>query len=454
MRRIRKSIALIAATLLSVVIVLILLCVVVLQLVLMGDDFSVAHYDAAAAVKAALDRDDRGMLVVNENSAKANTATPALPAIKSMFPDFWFVASDGRSMVRYGPVPDRVLATLPHGDLGGAFSEFVVNDDGPMRVFRSAIVTTSPTGTILIDLGGAAYSQWQIFTGTVQDMVMFIIPTAAMLVGTIVAGIIIVPILIARPVRRVAAAAEYIDGTREGARLPEASAPVELIPMVAAFNRALARIDATAAEQRRFLSSAAHELRTPLARARTRLESLDDGALKSALVADVQTLSSIVTMLLQLARLSSSPGAYAEVDLVKVAQRVAAEHAPAALKSGIEIEFSAPTKSIEIPGSEQAIDIALSNVFRNAVQHTRRGQRVSAEVLAPATVRIIDHGPGIAIEDRSAVLEPYVRRRDDNDGTGLGLAIVAQVMALHNGRVAIDETPGGGTTVSLVFPPR
>lgn len=140
------------------------------------------------------------------------------------------------------------------------------------------------------------------------------------------------------------------------------------------------------------------------------------------MIADVQALSSIITMLLQLARLSSTPGAGAEVDLVKLTQRVAAEHGPVAVNSGIEIEFSAPAEPIKTNGSEQAIRIALANIFNNALQHSHSGQHILAEVRAPATVRIVDHGPGIAPGERSAMLQPFVRGRDDNDGTGLGLA--------------------------------
>jgi len=253
-------------------------------------------------------------------------------------------------------------------------------------------------------------------------------------------------------VRRVALAAELI-GTREGLRLPEASAPLELIPMVSAFNRALERIDATTAAQRRFLSNAAHELRTPLARARTRLEGVGDKALKRALVFDLQSLSSTITMLLQLARLSSAPAEEAEIDLVATAKRIAAEHAPSALDSGIEIGFSAPSGPVKTCGSDQAIRIALANIIRNALQHSREGQQVLVEVDSRATVRVIDHGPGIAAGDRFAVLQPFVRARQDGDGTGLGLAIVAQVMALHKGLVEIGDTLGGGTTIVLRFPP-
>lgn len=452
MSRIRGSITLIATALLSAVIAVILLCVLTLQFSLIGDDGTFARYDAAAAIKAAIGRNERGELIMDERGPKATKVSPTLLEFKRDFSGFWYAISDGRSVIQYGPVPARALAGLADERKKESFSEYALNDTS-MRLSRSAIADQTDAGEILIELGGATYTRWQIFKSTVQDMSYVTIPSLIVLVGTILAAVLIVPMLIARPVRRVAVAAELIDGTREGVRLPEGSAPLELIPMVSAFNRALDRIDATNSAQRRFLSNAAHELRTPLARARTRLEGVGDKALKTALVSDLQSLSSTVTMLLQLARLSAARAVEAEVDLVATAKRIAAEHAPSALDFGVEVEFSAPDRPVKIYGSDQAIGIALSNIIRNALQHSRGGQQIMVEVDSPATVRVIDHGPGIAKGDRSAVLQPFVRARQDGDGTGLGLAIVAQVMALHKGLVEIDDTPGGGTTMVLTFPP-
>ncbi|MCV9941263.1 HAMP domain-containing histidine kinase [Boseaceae bacterium BT-24-1] len=452
MRRIRGSITLIAAALLSIVISAILLCVLTLQFSLMGDDGTWAHYDAAGAIKAAASRGAHGELIIDEHSANAAKVTPTLSGFKHDFPGFWYVVSDGRSFIQYGPVPARVLAGLADEQKQTSFSGYAASTSS-MRLARSAIVSQTDAGEVLIELGGAAYNRWQIFIGTMTDSSIITIPILIVLIGTIIAAIIIVPLLIARPVRRVATAAELIDGTREGARLPEKGAPSELIPMVSAFNRALERIDVTTSAQRRFLSNAAHELRTPLARVRTRLEGVSDKALKTALVTELQSLSSTVTMLLQLARLSSGPAEEAEIDLVAAAKRVAAEHAPSALAFGVEIEFSAPAEAIKTYGSEQAVRIALANIIHNAVQHSRQGQQILVEACLPATVRVIDHGPGISPGARSAVLQPFVRGRTDGNGTGLGLAIVAQVMALHKGLAAIDDTPNGGTTIALTFPP-
>ncbi|WP_246174328.1 sensor histidine kinase [Bradyrhizobium paxllaeri] len=436
----------------SVVITIVVVCTAVLLLGLVGDDGGYAQYDAATAIKAAISRNERGELVINEHRAQTAKPTPTVSEFKRDFPGFWFVVSDGHNVLHYGPVPERIMAGLAHQGDRASSSGYEVHGES-MQLVRSASIAQTDAGNVLIEVGGVAYSGTQIAIGTIKDTSFMTIPILVVLITTVLAALVIVPVLIARPVRRAAAAAEMIDGAGEGVRLPEQGAPLELIPMVSAFNRALERIDATVAAQRRFLSNVAHELRTPLARVRTRLEDIDDKTLKAALVADLQSLSSTVTMLLQLARLSSGPAESADVDLVELTKRIAAEHGPTALYSDIEIEFSSPAEIVKIKGSDQAIGIALSNIVRNALQYSRRGQQVLIEVDRTATVRVVDHGPGIKPEDRAAVLQPFVRRRQDGDGTGLGLAIVAQVMALHKGFVTIEDTVGGGTTVVLKFSP-
>lgn len=449
MRRLR-SITLMTATLLGVAITAIVLCAGILLFSIIGDDGGWAQYDAANAVKAAIYRDPHGKLVVDDNSQRAAKVTPTLSEFKRDFSGFWYIVSDGTTVEQYGPTPDHLVASIADRRDKGLSSAYVAHGDS-MRLVRSSSTKQTEAGEVLIDVGGAAYTGTQVALSVVKDASFITVSVLVLLVASVLTAVAILPILIARPVRRVAAAAEMIDGSGEGVRLPEQGAPLELMPMVSAFNRALERIDAAVAEQRRFLSNAAHELRTPLARARTRLEDISDETLKAALVADLQSLSSTVTMLLQLARLSSNPVEAKEVDLVAVTKRVTADHGPAALSSGIEIEFSGPEEPVRTKGSDQAIGIALSNIIRNALQYSRQCQRVVVEVDPIATVRVIDHGQGIKPEDRTTVLQPFVRRRQDGEGTGLGLAIVAQVMALHNGAVTIEDTPGGGTTVVLRF---
>lgn len=441
MQRIRGSIALSASVLIGVAITVVLLCAWIVIAVLYGDDGGFAQFDAATAIRSSVKPDGAGSFTL--------VPTPELERYKAQFPTLWYQVSDGHTTLSYGAVPERVRtgATVwtPEG-----MSSYAVN--GPvMTLQRLGVADTDLEPAILIDVGGAAYTSSQLTRAILADLDMTTIPLLVVLLATILLTVLVVPMLIARPVRRAARAAELIDGSREGVRLPEGGPPAELRPLVSAFNRALDRIDMATAEQRRFLSNAAHELRTPLARVRTRLERVADRQLRAELVADVQDLSSTVTMLLQLARLAGEPTAMVRIDLVDVGRRALAQDAPIAIAAGLEVEFRSPQGPVPVIGSAQAIGIALSNLIRNVVQHGAKGGRLILDVQLPARIAVIDEGEGIArTADGAEALTSIARAQ--NSGTGLGLTIVAQVAALHKAKVTIEETPGGGTTVALIFP--
>ncbi|MGJ5196253.1 MULTISPECIES: HAMP domain-containing sensor histidine kinase [unclassified Bradyrhizobium] len=441
--RIRRSITLLSATLIAVVTTIMLICAAALLIRFGGDDDGTwGAADVADALKEAVARDAGGQLLVKQ--------TPRLDTIMQDFPTFWYVVSDKSGEVSYGPIPKWRPHKGPSSQNGTSFLAYAI-DGETRRLKRMMAVRNTPVGEVLIETGGVAYTSTQLMTGTLTDATIVALPIILVLVATVLAALLFVPTLIARPVRAVARAAEMIDGVPDGRRLPERDAPAELLPLVTAFNRALSRIDHAAEAQRNFLSNAAHELRTPLTNARTMLEAVPDAGLRAKLVGENQKLSSIVTMLLQLARISLEPDELGEIDLVALARRVTAEHVPMALQAGLEIGFAGCDAPVRIRGSEPAIAVALSNLIRNAVAHAGAGGPILVEVDAAARLRVIDSGPGLQSDQPERLLRPFERGHTRGEGMGLGLSIVSQVMATHQGGVALRETPGGGTTVELSF---
>ncbi|MBS7706247.1 sensor histidine kinase [Chelatococcus asaccharovorans] len=435
-----RSIATSAAMLLGGLISAFLFCLVMGFIAFYGDEGDVAQYDIATEIQRSVEMDDSGQLGIKPNAK--------LMAFHRQFPRLWYLVTTPQSHVSYGPVPARVLASKGVWDPPQARSAYDTEGDS-LRLSRSARVGTD--SKFLIELGGAAYSSTEVVMSILREPDMTSIMLAAVVTIIILTTILVVPALIVRPVLRAAAAAEDI-GSKDGVRLPIESQPSELRPLALAFNRALDRIDAATAEQRRFLSNAAHELRTPLTRLRTRLERVEDKEVRAELVGGLQSLSGTVTMLLQLARLTSQPTEMARIDLAATARDAAVREVPTALAGGVDLEFRGDATEM-ISGSAQAIGIGLSNLIRNAIQHGGGGGRVIVEVGSPRRVSVIDFGPGLgtAYQGR-AVMEPFARGKQDSSGTGLGLAIVAQVAALHGGLFSIDKTPGGGSTATLTFP--
>jgi len=444
LRRPHRSITVLAATLVGVVTTIMLICAAALLIRFGGDDDGTwGATDVADALKQAVARDAQGRLIIKQ--------TPRLDQIARNFPHFWYVVSDKSGEVSYGPIPRWRPQKPTTTHEGTSFLAYAV--DGETRNLKKmAAFRTTPVGEVWIETGGVAYTAAQLTMGALTDATIVALPILLVLAVTAFTALVFVPTLIARPVRAVAAAAEIIDGVPDGRRLPEDDAPTELVPLVAAFNRALARIDTASKAQRNFLSNAAHELRTPLTNARTTLEQVGDPALRAKLIAENQKLSSIVTMLLQLARISMEPAELTRLDLVALARKVTAEHVPMALRNGGDIGFSAPHFPIWVRGSEAAIAVALSNLIRNAVRHAGTAGPILVKVEAPARLCVIDTGPGLQFSQSGLLLEPYKRGNTRADGIGLGLSIVSQVMITHNGNLIISETPGGGTTVELSFP--
>ena len=435
-----RSIAASAAMLLGGLISALLLCLLMGFLAFYGDDGGIAQFDIASEIR----RSTR----TNADGKPDVRPTQALLNFQRQFPRLWYQVSTPGGDVTYGEVPARVLAGQTIRDASVPRSTYHVV--GKELMLESS-ARAGDQADILIELGGAVYDRVEVVLSLLREPDMTSTMLGAVLLIIILATILVVPRLIVRPVRRAAAAAEEI-GARDGIRLPVTEQPAELRPLALAFNRALDRIDAATAEQRRFLSNAAHELRTPLTRLRTRLERVQDQEIKAELVGELQSLSGTVTMLLQLARLTSQPMEMAPLDLAATARAAAAREVPTALAAGVELEFRGEGPVI-VSGSAQAIGIGLSNLLRNAIQHGGSGGRVIVEVAGNGRVSVVDFGAGIGeAYDGRAIVEPFARGKQDGSGTGLGLAIVAQIAALHGAGLAIDETPGGGTTVSLTFP--
>jgi signal transduction histidine kinase len=444
--RIHRSITLLAATLIGAVTTIMLLCAAALLIRFGGDDDGTWGATRVADVlKNAVTRNEQGQLSIRR--------THQLDALMHDFPTFWYIVSDKAGEVSYGPVPKWVPPKAALQQNGTSFLAFAIDrETGSLNLKKTAAVRHTPLGEISILTGGVSYTAAQLTFGMLTDATVIAFPIILVLVVTAITAMVFVPTLIARPIRAVTHAAELIDGVPDGRRLPEDKAPTELLPLVAAFNRALCRIDMASGAQRTFLSYAAHELRTPLTNARTTLEKIQDPALRARLIAENERLSSIVTMLLQLARISMEPTEQTKVDLVALARRVAAEHAPMAVKNGSDIEFAEPDSPVWVRGSETAISVAISNLIRNAAYHGRSERPILIEVDAPARLSVVDSGIGLRRGRREDPPEPPRRGNGRTEGTGLGLSIVSQVMATHNGSVAIGDTPGGGTTVELRFP--
>jgi signal transduction histidine kinase len=143
---------------------------------------------------------------------------------------------------------------------------------------------------------------------------------------------------------------------------------------------------------------------------------------------------------------------FEEVDLTEFVRKILADIAPLAHAADRDLELDSPGKVSAIV-SASALEEAVRNLLDNALRHTPPGSTVSVSVRPGATIEVRDHGPGVPIDLREQVFEPFwSAARKSEGGAGLGLAIVREAVQLQDGFVEIADANGGGAIFRLILP--
>ena len=238
-----------------------------------------------------------------------------------------------------------------------------------------------------------------------------------------------------------------------GHRLPENKMPSEVAPFVRAVNDALERLGDGIARQRRFVANAAHQLCTPIAILRARVDNPRDDGLRRDLRRDLRRLQAIVEQLLVSARLAER-GAEAKelLDFAAVVRSKVADDAPLMRENHRNIEFEGPPSAVMLRGDRRALESVVANLVDNAMHAEPEGGAIIVRLTEGAALEVVDHGEGVADFDREMIFEPFWRKSEATPGTGLGLAIAKEIMDAHGGHIWVEETPGGGATFKVAFP--
>ncbi|MFQ6547723.1 sensor histidine kinase [Aestuariibius sp. 2305UL40-4] len=237
------------------------------------------------------------------------------------------------------------------------------------------------------------------------------------------------------------------------ARLPVHAAPAEIAPLAEAFNDAIDRVAEGYEAQKRFTIDAAHQLKTPLAVLRARLQSIPAFEGRALVEDDLDHMDRLVRQLLTSARLSAfelDPSS--RMDLSELATEVATSLAPLAIDQGCELELVEATSPVIVAGEAHLAVEALHNLVENAIAHTAPGTTVRIRIHPPSTMEVMDRGPGVPGSEKKHIFMPFGQGRTPTpNGTGMGLAIVRQIMQVHGGTVDVADREGGGAVFSLHF---
>lgn len=376
--------------------------------------------------------------------------SPGLLKIEQASPQLWYLVSDGRSVVEYAPELRPGLPIDIRLDGPTIAAQMRVGGDNALSVD----VAEQDGSRILVATGGGRPG-WDVILGYFLRAIAGSAAAISVVFGIMIAAAIAMSVsYISGRLRSAAEAAARIDPRAPRGLLPTEETPIELMPLTTALNSALDQIAGNMEVQRRFMNNVAHELRTPLAVMRAKVDSLPDETARLALTTDVSRLTTIVSSMLQLARLHNTELPFEPLRLNVLAREVLADLAPLVLSNGIGIALEEEgAQDVLIAANEATARAALANLIDNALRHAQARSSILVKVIDGSVLEVSDDGIGIAAAKRGQVTEPFNRMSPHSTGAGLGLTIVRDIMAAHGGTLDLLDTEGGGTTIRLTFRP-
>jgi len=242
-------------------------------------------------------------------------------------------------------------------------------------------------------------------------------------------------------------------------RVPERGDSTELDLLSSTINRMLDHTEQLVGGITNVSNSIAHDLRTPLAEARTRFEGLltrwpaSDEAAKREIeagIADIDKLIKTFNALMRLAQIETGArqSGFRSVELPDVVSETVEFYQHVAEQKGLDLTADIPAQ-LDVTGDPSLIAQAVGNLIDNAIKYTPRGGRIGVALSSAedggAAILVDDNGPGIPDSEKPKVTTRFYRgdRARSAGGAGLGLSLVAAIAALHGGSLTLaNNSPG------------
>jgi signal transduction histidine kinase len=357
----------------------------------------------------------------------------------------------GRSIAGTTPppaVPGRGIAAARRGrttvfyPAGGRIGVVAPVSDDSGRLVVGTVVMTRPTAQV---------DRRVALLWTLIAVVATAGLAAAALVATGLAR------WVSRPLSDLEDAAQVLGDGDLSTRSPASRGPEEVRRLAANFNQMAARLEALVHGHRATMADVSHQLRTPLAALRLRLDVLaqdTDEEMAAELAGaqeEIARLSRLVNGLLEVARAENVTAApvYLAVDEV-IRNRVAAWR-PAAEER--DVALSARVQPVGVRMADGQLEQVLDNLIANALDAVPAGGTIritAAAVADTARIAVADDGPGMSQQQQKLAFRRFAT--GSGGGTGLGLAIVDRLVVSAGGSAELSDTPGGGLTVTIDLP--
>jgi len=382
---------------------------------------------------------------------------PATRLVAAAGKDVWVEVLDrnGQLVVATGPRQD-VPPSLTAAAHNGTSTSTDAHDD----VLAAAPVIADGTnrGTVVVSRPDEA----------VEDRVarlwgvLAIVAAGALLLSVVIAAA--AAAWVGRPLRRLGATSQKWSEGSLHERADPTAGPPEVREVATALNAMAARLDTLVHASRAVVADVSHQLRTPLAAMRLRLELVReelagtaDGAVDEDIavsLAEIERLSRLVDGLLTVARAESTDSASVPVDVAAVIRDRVQAWQPVASEQHVTITADLPTSPMLASTTPGHLEQILDNLLDNALEAVSElGVIEMAARRADERIRIDirDNGVGMSDQLREQAFRRFASGRDST-GSGLGLAVVHRLVTADGGSVELDSGPGRGTVVSVWLP--
>ncbi|MGY5803783.1 sensor histidine kinase [Rhizobium sp. LEGMi12c] len=418
-----------------------------------------ANEEAVRVVAQQITRDDDGQLQVAE--------TQEVVELKQRYPELWFMIRDQKGILfQYGEIPTAALTesfpwTIDRARVETGNGAHATVENRETSVGKLQIMAATERGfdndglnvwiNMRVEVPKGPHGEIHWLNVLPAMAFVIFIGVAPILALTGVATLLVTPRAVGRSLSglvETATQAQAIDFDTRSARLERSKVPTEIIPLVDAFNHALSKLDEGYNRHNRFLADAAHELRTPIAIARTRADLLPEAEVSHQLRDDIDRLSRVAHQLLEMQAIGVVELRTEKKDLNVLVENIAADLAPIAMDAGYDFDFEPSVEAAVFVIQTSTIEMAVVNLIRNAIDHAGGKGAIIVRVGEAGTIDVCDEGPGIPLAERDRVFEPFRRINASSSGAGLGLNLVKKAAELHGGRVSFLDI-GHGFCVRL-----
>ena len=267
--------------------------------------------------------------------------------------------------------------------------------------------------------------------------------------------LLLVPIMLiayraARPLRDLTRAARANPALRNAEPLEE-EGPSDVRDLIAAFNAYRSRIATMLSDKDRMLGAVGHDLRTPLASLRVRVEGVADEVLRDKMIASIDEMTAMLSDILALARSGAGTEAQERVPLRELIGELVADYR----ERGKEVAIG-DMADLALLVRPMLLKRALRNLIDNAVAYGVRARLSVAVQGGAARIIVSDDGPGLTDEQIRTLVEPFARgeqsRNRATGGAGLGLSIARDIAEGEGGTLTLANRDGGGLDAVIALP--